>query len=262
MDPLSVIASVAGVITLVAQSVKLTKKYIQGAKGPVKAAKSLSNELELLSTNLERLQQYLTTEGSDVVGTRGPSSMVVVRIRDCEQKIRNLNQSLVAVSSSRVKQAWWPFSEAEHRDALQSLHGISQWIQFSLSIDTAMLLGSTCENVSQMLASQLHSVQALKSIERQTAAIEHKVTAQATISQDVREQAETRTILMWLSDHDNKQKHAEATALRAANTGRWFLGLEDFIAWNTGSIESRLFWCQGGQGVGKTVLTYEIPRVY
>ena len=261
MDPLSVIASVAGVIMLLAQSLRLTRKYIQAAKGPVKAANNLLDEFELLSTNLERLQQYLSTEGLNV-NTRSHSSVVVVRIKDCQKKTEDLNQRLNAISSSRLKQVLWPLSGTEHKDALQSLHGISQWIQFSLSIDTALLLGDTCENVAQILSLQLEGTQALKSIERQAAAIEDKVTAHATEFQDIREQAEKREILMWLSEYDNKQKHAAVIALRAADTGRWLLSLEEFIAWNSGSAENRLFWCQGGQGVGKTVLTYESRRLW
>lgn len=70
-------------------------------------------------------------------------------------------------------------------------------------------------------------------------------------------EAKEQRILDWLSPTQYSQRHNDVRARRLPGTGQWLLDCEKFQAW----LESKtpIFWCIGGPGVGKSVLTYVLP---
>ncbi|KAJ7581603.1 hypothetical protein C8J56DRAFT_759141, partial [Mycena floridula] len=61
------------------------------------------------------------------------------------------------------------------------------------------------------------------------------------------------TILNWLSGLNFESTQRDTFAKHADETGNWFLTHEKFLDWKNG--KSKLLWCPGKPGVGKTVLS-------
>lgn len=66
---------------------------------------------------------------------------------------------------------------------------------------------------------------------------------------------ERREILQWLSTKDFDSYQDTMLSKRWPDTGGWLLEHESFKHWLTGQGGSRLLWCNGGAGTGKSVLS-------
>ena len=252
MDPISAIASVAGVITLVAQSLNLTREYINRTKESVNLAAAFQEELEALSSNLQRLKQYLQKDTA-LTGGFGHSSVLMTRISACQTRVSAFNDRMEKIAGSRWKQASWPYSLKQHRETMQALRDFSQWIHFSLSINTAELLSKTSQDVMGLLTAQLRSLEHLDSLETRTISLENTLDAQSKGLRNAEKGQERKEILNWLSDYDHERKHLEISSSRTPGTGEWLLDTEHLRNWLAGS--DTVLWCHGVQGCGKSVLT-------
>jgi hypothetical protein len=253
MDPVSAAASVAGVLTIVLQTLSLTKKYIDGVRRSEDSAASFAQELEILSSNLHRLQTFLGN-GSTHTGDFGQSSMLMSRTKICEKRLQKLSQKLEPVLSSRSKQWIWPLSEREYRESMQDLRAFSQWIQLSLSVDTSILLSKTSDDIVEILTSQLKNIKQLDAIESRTSSLESRLQNQESRLADAHEQEERSRILSWLSEYDYEQKHKYVRSPRVPDTGGWLFSTQEYETWYKSTGNESILWCHGDQGVGKSVL--------
>ena len=256
MDPVSITASVTALLTLVAQTVKLSKQYVDGVRKSGDTASAFVEELGFLSSSLERLQGFLRKDASRA-SSFGQTSLLTTRTKATERKIHHIKEKLESVASSRLRQALWPFSEREHGEAMKELRVFSQWIQFSLSIDSSALLLKTSEDVTALLTQQLQSIQQLESIEMSNAATAEHLAMQTDMLSLAREKDDRDKLLAWISDYDQEEKHNEVRASRTENTGNWLFEKEAFRDWYKGTEpgEETFLWCYGNQGSGKSILT-------
>ena len=206
MDPISAAASVTAVLTIVLQTVSLTKKYIDSTRKSKDAASALLEELQVLSSDLRRLEEYL--QGDALAAKNfGKASMLVSGTRTCEKRLNYLSQKFEKVVSSRLKQATWPFSEKEHRESMQELRAFSQWIQLSLSTDTSMLLSKASQDILGILTTQLRRIQQLDSIDARTTSMELTLQSQESQWSSARREEEHMQVLEWLSKYDHNKRH-------------------------------------------------------
>ena len=255
MDPLSVTASVAGLIGLVGGISKLIKEYFLGVKNASDKATAFLLQLDFLSSNLLRLHDFLEKDHTNA-GAFSQKSLIMTCITDCGGKIKHLTCRFDALASKKWKQAVWPFAETEYQKKLQGLKDVSHSIHFALSMNTAAMLTKTSEEISEMLAVQLQSLQQLRAVDSRTLSIEDAVTAQAEAFRKSQKEEEKQKVLSWLSNYDPQAKHAEVSALPVADTGEWLFDEEAFRAWRGGSARESLLWLSGAQGVGKSTLAY------
>lgn len=68
------------------------------------------------------------------------------------------------------------------------------------------------------------------------------------------EDRERNEILQWLSNKDFDLHQELMLDKRCSGTGDWLLEDERFKDWLTGAGKSRLLWCNGGAGTGKSVI--------
>ena len=254
MDPLSALASVAGLITLVAETIKLSRNFIREARKSQDTAVAFVAELEILSSSLARLKAFLDEDPSRTRNF-GQTSILMTRAKSTETKIRKLNQKMQHVLSSRIRQTLWPLSEKEHRESIQDLRNFSQWTSFCLSIDASALLSRSSEDIIKMLTSQLHVVRELELIDARTASIGDNIATQIDMMH-TSEQAQLRkNVLAWLSNYDHEEKHRTIRAQRADGTGEWLLQDDTFREWYEDKKPATpILWCHGVPGSGKSVL--------
>ena len=254
MDPISAAASVAGLLTLVVETIKVCNDYIRASKRSGSSAAVLTAELEILLSNLSHLQKFLRdneSKGASFTQT----SKIVSRSQLTEQRLRHLRQELERATSSRFKQAIWPLTEKEHRESIQELRNLSQWIQFSLAIDSSSLLSRTSGDVVAVLTTQLETLQQLSSVDNTVETVKNCLIAQTDMLHQTQKDEKRKKILDWISDYDQEQKHNDIKEPRVEKTGEWLLETEAFHNWYHSGKSQAILWCRGVQGSGKSVLT-------
>ena len=138
MDPFSVAASVAGLVSLTLEMSQTVYHYYKAVKDAPKSIQEIQQELSLLHSTLQQLEDLL----------RGPylnessfaqSSVLTTAVNSCIQTIGEISAKLAPPKSdrlSRTKEALkWPFSEKEVQKRLEALRRYTSTFQFSLNVE-------------------------------------------------------------------------------------------------------------------------------
>ena len=253
MDPVSAAASVAGLLTFIVQTIKTCNDYIRSSKRSGSSAAVLVAELEMLLSNLSHLQNFLKGDGLQETSF-SQTSRIVTRSHLTEERLRFLKKELERATSSRFKQAIWPFTEKEHRESIQELRNLSQWINFSLAIDSSALQSRTSDDVVTVLTKQLDSIQQLNSIENAVETVRSSLEAQTDMLYQTQKDEKRKEILAWVSDYDQERKHNDVREPRVEGSGEWLLETDAFNSWYHRGQSPAVLWCRGVQGSGKSVL--------
>lgn len=140
MDPLSIVASVAGLVSLSAEASKIIGEYYTSAKNASKDVQDIKTELESLSIILQRLELLLR---SDKMGSKSisfdNSSVLNSALISCETIIKEVTAKLQRSNDSSAARMWerlkWPFSEKEVQKLLETLHAYIHTFQFALTVE-------------------------------------------------------------------------------------------------------------------------------
>lgn len=253
MDPLSISFGIAGLVPLVASAIKIVRNHWTGIQGAKEKAATLMTELEALQSNLTALQSLLdskTHEPGSVVCEQ--SSVLTSCSAACRVKLQALVQRLERPGWAKGKMhvLKWPFEEKEHQETLSELRSLTAWMQFSLSIGSHRLLSSSSAEVLSILGKQLSHFEELR--DNQFELRRDLVERRETLQDRARER---QGLLDWLSGLNIHAQHGKIQGDRTENTGSWFLQDGAFLRWRCDKAESRLLWCHGHPGSGKTVLS-------
>lgn len=261
MDPLSLAASIAGLISLAGATLKITKDYIHEARHEQETASQIVQELDILHFNLSRLDKFLRSE-NEAIGYFDDTSVLVSSTHACRTKLTALHDKLIEGFQARrslLRALRWPLQVKEHRQMILELRSFAQWVQFSLSINGCKLLAKTSADVLDLLRKQLESLNMLQTLDDRTLTMERSLGEQVQISRDTQTREERERILNWISPLKHQTKHHDVCKPRINGTGNWLLQEGDFQRWMS-PIQpgSNVLSCSGIQGSGKTILTYEI----
>ncbi|KAL8659664.1 MAG: hypothetical protein Q9202_007017 [Teloschistes flavicans] len=252
MDPFSVTVGLLAVVGLVAETIKITTVYLQKAKHSRSHASQLLAELKIVESSLSKLESLFGAEALDKLPK---DSVLITGALACKTRLDTLCNRISEAASRPLNALLWPLKEKEHRETLQDLRNLAQWIEFSINIDGYSLLAKSSCQVTELLSSQLHAVHFLDQISdevkstRQTVSDIHKamVTSEAATASD--------KILNWISDLEPEQKYFDILRPHVDGTGEWLLQDPTFQVWRDHTSEQASFiWCYGIQGTGKSVL--------
>ncbi|OAA63782.1 ankyrin repeat-containing domain protein [Cordyceps fumosorosea ARSEF 2679] len=254
MDPLSISFGIVGVLPLIAKAITTARSYIQSVAGAEKMITALILELEVLQGAIRKLDALLRSEALGDDDLKFDQTSVLLSCSAAiEAKLQELVGKLTHESSGRklgARRLLWPLSEKEHQKTLAELRSLSGWVQFALSVDGCRLLARTSEKVVEVLAGQLEQFQAMRRLDTATTEMLGAVRKQAAVA----EREGRGRILDWLSTARYDARHAILRRERAKNTGSWLLESARFTQWRDGLAASRVLWCNGIQGSGKTIL--------
>lgn len=253
MDPLSLAASIGGLVALTARTLQVTRTFTHDSRHGKEAAAELLNELVVLEFNLSRLDQLLRSPDSELKFEH--TSVLVSSSFSFRDKLKVLQQKLEVASKSRLTPFKWPLTKSEHRETIDELRAYAQCVQFSLTIGGCTLLSKTSNEVVDVLRNQLEAFQLLGTLNQRTDSVQKFLVEQAQELQDHHAAEEREKILDWLSAVKHEQKHHDVRLPRVAGTGEWFLESDEFRQWR-GSVKNtdNALLCQGIQGSGKSVL--------
>ena len=244
-DPLSISASIAGLVTFTDAVFRRTFNY-------VKAVKGAPNELSALITAIGALSgilHNLSLIASQLEGESFDSTIQANHIHSCLQtvdKIRSIldkfDSSIEGHSMKTMKRLKWPFSGTEIKDLCTEIEGHKTTLSLALTTDGL-------SGLLQTLSRQKDLQSGINGIESELKR-KHEVETRVAITK------ERRKVLNWIQPYDPHQIHGMSLRLRHPGTGLWFMESDEIKSWLR--CPGARLWCFGIPGAGKTVLASSI----
>lgn len=250
-DPISLSASIAGLVTLVDLLFNRTLRYAKLAKGAKEDIKSLCDGLQNLSEVLHSLA--LRTSRLDAEGeTRdAPSQYRPHIVQSCNQLLRIIRIKLekhdpseagLSRTQSTLRQLKWPFSASDVKELVEKIEQHKSTLNLALSADTFQAIQSLL-SANQSFQDGIQDIKSALAQQRQ-AFDAHLSSLYSTKEQE--------NIVKFFGSESPENRHRTASNLHHPNTGLWLLQDDDFQAWIRG--DSPHLWLSGIPGAGKTIL--------
>ncbi|UPK99839.1 hypothetical protein LCI18_010774 [Fusarium solani-melongenae] len=245
-DPLSMAASIAGLISLADTLFRHTYKFGRTASGAKKEIQALATEINSFSGLLRSLEAL--ADGLEAEGQAFEPALKVDHLIECRKIFENIERKVTkAIDSFSNRSRWegvsrqlkWPFSASDTRDLLQQLSRCKDSITLATSADTM-------RSLQLCLMKQQENGDTLAKI----ASTLDKVEIRTAILMDPRKQL---VLDFFMTPELNPQANLDQSLkLRQPTTGEWFTHSFAFTEWLQ-TPGSRL-WPNGAAGGGKTVL--------
>lgn len=250
-DPLSVSASIAGLVTLADIVFIRAVKYIKAAKGATDEVKSLCDSLQSLSGALHGLSLFAARLDAESDANDYPTDYRPRLVQSCTQLLGEIRKKLekhdpsepgLSRAHSALRQLKWPFASYEVKDILEKIEQHKSALVLALSADTFQAL-------QEVLSAHRSFQDDLAEIK--SAIAEQRRTFEAHLS-TLYSEKEQRDIYGFFGSESPEDRHRTNMRLRHPETGIWLLDDDDFIAWIDGRLPK--LWLTGIPGAGKTVL--------
>lgn len=185
MDPLSLSFGIAGILPLITKAIFGAKSYMDSVRTRKESIITLITELEALQSNIANLEAFLKSETLTNTHVIFSENSVLMSCRTaCEAKLQSLCNRLGQEANGKRSRFLWPFSEKEHRKAVQELRNFTTWIRFALSVDGCRLLSRASDDMLKIMSTQLDQFNLTKSTHETTSQICNAVQHQKKIIQD------------------------------------------------------------------------------
>lgn len=243
-DPLSIAASIAGLISLADTVFRLVFKYARSAINAKQEVKLLADEIQALAGVLQNLR--LLASGLEAEGHSFDPTIQVHHLGLLGSTLNRLHQRAEKAhekfehgskTQQRLQQLKWPFSTDDTKELLKDLVRHKTTISLALSADSLRKL-QVC------LTKQEEQRQTLSSIENTVKRIE--IHTQIVLNDNKKKVLD---FFMKISPQPNLEISVK---LRELMTGLWLTGSPSFTTWME-TAGSKL-WLSGIPGAGKTVL--------
>ncbi|KAJ4057597.1 hypothetical protein NW760_000412 [Fusarium oxysporum] len=252
-DPLSISASIAGLVALADLIFRSGTKYVKSYRGASTEVGNLNRENRSLSVILHNLSLVAfdleeTEPPEPTAAVHEPSSVLQPHhLHDCHQLLRRLETGLSRTEASldsgsecqrlyaRLK---WPFTSTESKEMIQDVQRYNQIIHTALAADSLAML-KHCLSRQDEIKNGLDKI---------NLTAERILDIQVKISLD----AKRNQVLRDFGRVNPRGEYETNRKLRQGLTGLWLTQGPDFDFWYS-TPGSRL-WCSGIPGAGKSVL--------
>ncbi|KAF1956811.1 hypothetical protein CC80DRAFT_504610 [Byssothecium circinans] len=289
MDPFSVTAGVAGLLSLAIQLATVSAKYGNNCvKGQ---SYDFIFELNTLVDVLRRLQQFLDFPDTSTIFNQ--VSVLTSTNTRCATMLRDFLNKLqkTVKESNRAKRAidklLWPMTEKEHIQAMEEIHRYTQTFNFALTIAGCSLLSKSsseviatlqqqalklnetkqlCATIPDLVSQIEASLTQISDLQAFVQSIAVQTTALPSISRDLadlkslahdqkcRQHVQDRKeIFSWLSSVSFEARQRQIFDRHQSGTGTWLLEHEAFKRWK--EVKGKVLWCTGIPGAGKTFMS-------
>ncbi len=246
-DPLSVSASIAGLVTLADVVFGRTYKYIKAAKKAQKEISALSAEIGALYgllSNLHLLSRQLEHE-------RAESTMRIHHIHSCYQTLEHVKSILDRADSSSLRderletlkrKLGWPFTSSEVKDLIAEIERHKSTLGLALNVDC----------MSGLLQALSKHDEIRNTIDGMRTELKERHEAETRIAMD----KESKDILNSFAKVNPRRNHDMSRKLRSPGTGLWLTESQEFRQWL--EKKNARLWFYGIPGAGKTVLASSV----
>ncbi|KAJ5003502.1 hypothetical protein K4K48_011684 [Colletotrichum sp. SAR 10_66] len=243
-DPLSIAASVAGIVSLSAAVFQQVTKFAKEVKHAEKHVKELASQtrnlsgvlqnLALLASSLEDQGSATTFRAHHLYACSNTLYKIEERLKKAEEDIQTGNKAKAVLRSLR-----WPFSADETKSLIADLATHRSTLELALSAETL-------DKLLQALASQDEIKAGLDLLSRKVDRINE---IQTRVEMDDRR----RKVIDFFLKVNPQPSFQTAMRLRQPLTGLWLTeSNQTYLKWR--DIPSSSLWLSGIPGAGKTVL--------
>lgn len=246
-EPLSVSASISGLVTLADIVFRRTYKYVKAVRKGAKEISALSAEIGALYrilSNLQLVSRQLEDEAFE------PSTRIH-HIHSCYQTLERVKYILDRDDTSSLcderletfkRKLRWPFTSSEVKDLLAEIERHK----------TTLGLASNVDCMSGLLQALSRQDQIRDTVREIKSELKERHEADTRIALD----KERQEILKSFGKADPRTNHEMSRKLRSPGTGLWLTEGEEFGQW----LETRnaKLWLYGIPGAGKTVLAASV----
>lgn len=267
-DPLSIAASVAGLLGLTIQVSGLLYKQVRVVKHAPTDAEDLLHELQAIEGTLQALAAFLDSRGIQD-GRFGPNSMLTSALQGCTVHVTDMKKRVEKLSTHGVggiiERGKSYYKREERSEIVAALHRSLSIFHLSLSLEgmdlclksiqdfavdmkgiqTAvnLLSHNSLEQITQLLVPLVETSDSVSHISKTVEKFDSK-----------QQEQENQELLDWLNPYLNPMAtQAEMLSRWQSGTGSWLIEHDIFMDW-LHSSGGRL-WCPGMPGAGKTILT-------
>jgi hypothetical protein len=166
MDPFSITAGVAGLLSITIQLIQIAGKFKHNSRS--EQLYDFIFELNSLAEVLKRLQGFLSTQEHTQYFDQ--ISVFVSSSTRCKTKLSKLLQKLQTTVSgtNKIKRVIdtliWPLDEKEHRETIKDLQRYIQLFHFALTVEGCTLLSKSSTEVTAGLQTQIRQIEETKAL--------------------------------------------------------------------------------------------------
>lgn len=241
-DPLSICASIAGLITFAEVVFRRTQQLVTSVKDAQKEISALSIELAGLFGILNSLQLVAHgLEANQIHGAFRPHHIsacqrTLERIKALLDKSDTSNKHDLLESAKRHLR--WPLSKPETKDLVQEVEKHKATLTLSLAADSMSAL--------------LRTLSGQQAIQDGIDNISMQLQRRDEIQERIFMSETRRRMLDSFSRLNPRRYHETNLSLRCAATGLWLTESDEFVHWL--ETKNTVLWLYGIPGAGKTVL--------
>ncbi|KAK4941103.1 hypothetical protein LTR10_018903 [Elasticomyces elasticus] len=236
-DPLSVCASIAGLVTIADTVIRNGYKYVKAAKNSKKMVAALINEINLLSGTLHSLQNVINELQSEADSIAVTTKLD--HVDSCMRTLEKVDVLLVRFDTSDRKtnlhtikrQLEWPLKTHETRELISEVARHRDTLSVALQADelSALMAILTRQNDTNSILFKIHRDILQDRMERNAQALDR----------------EQKDALRWLSPVALDQSVTQEYNLKIRQNGTWswFLDETKYQEWKIGA-RSKL-WLHG-----------------
>lgn len=135
-EPVSLAASIAGLISLGVEITKITRNYVRGVRRTSKDVEEFLQELAALVKILRQLDKLLKSYTIDEVNF-DETSVLFLTHDACRKELTAIRSKLLSRNRGHriLRALTWPFVKKEHQRTIAGIHRWAQTFQFALTID-------------------------------------------------------------------------------------------------------------------------------
>ncbi|MCJ1396082.1 hypothetical protein MMC18_008970, partial [Xylographa bjoerkii] len=225
--PLSGVASVIAVIQLTSAIVSICYEYRSSVKHAFSDVVRLTGEVESLGNVLKQLLPLVEQEHARATDRLQTTELLAEPLKKCLAELSELEAKLRSGMSGGVLKSIgqtliWPLKERDITKILDRLERFKALLCLALTVDHTTLLLAIQDDNAGVKESMIVMTETLKSTSIETM---------------------DRLILSWLGPLDPTSIQDAAARKRQANTGQWFLSIEEFRIWRVAS--NSFLWIHG-----------------
>ncbi|KAI5812827.1 hypothetical protein BZA77DRAFT_346729 [Pyronema omphalodes] len=291
MDPLSLSASAAGLLSLAIEVTKILTGYISAVKSAPQDASELNTEMLALCHILEKLVEILRSDddiGIDSEASFNDQSVLRSVISVCQEHITTVYKRIAKLRSTDkisrlVERMVWPLKKDECQQSVRVVHRYVQTLQVLLVASNRSLMSQhsavvvskleeqhkrTTDSIEMMkenfipipdgmlqLSERISTVISIVSDLAQSNAEIKRISDGVTKLQLAAEGEELEKILMWISSLQPHKRHQAVVTDRLEDTGTWFLNKAEYVGWYSDEDSNPVLACYGMPGAGKSVMS-------
>ncbi|KAI5816001.1 hypothetical protein BZA77DRAFT_264682, partial [Pyronema omphalodes] len=264
-DPLSIAASIAGVVTFSTTAIQIIANYVSAVKSAPENAQRLHNELIALNSVLHEMRALLC-EGETLRTSFDQTSVLMsavnvasLQMKDLYTKLEKFRISKNNTAAEVFKRMKWPLCADDYDKAIVQIQRLAQYLHFSLNISNRSFLGKTHSVVLAELEKNHNELQTTMSTQQKISfAVRQEISRQSEelskmmtilteisttsaeiskISTGVNElqrkykEGELNELLSWISPINPYERHHDILSKRYEGTGQWFIEMSEFQGW-------------------------------